>query len=306
MNNPMMQQGPFSLSPQLKSVELTQHILHDSFIDILKGVYKYEIAIQYALDHNITSNSTLTSRMTEFLTYSKNLFGTTDDNVIGFLTDNKEDTRSIARASGIKKTKGRNISEFAFAHILMGAFGHWAGATGTGTDTWVDFTGGNKGEGLVGPVHDLAVNLGNWVGGKAGNIGLKADIPPINLMIKSWGSDKEELLRQYQLTAAYNELCGIYSNDNMNASVELPPPEVPARPEPEPKGPLTVHMDELSQEIPRHRETHPLNPGQKENPARPLPPVPARPAPQVQASPALEIEKTIQHEGDTLRRLKPK
>jgi hypothetical protein len=60
----------------------------------------------------------------------------------------------------------------------------------------------------------------------------------------------------------------------MSASVELPPPEVPARP---------------------------------------LPPVPARPAPQVQASPALEIEnptenkdpQTIQHEGETLRRLTP-
>jgi len=64
---------------------------------------------------------------------------------------------------------------------------------------------------------------------------------------------------------------------NKKAKAQMNQPQVtsPREPEPEPKGPLTVHMDELPQEIPRHRvatqpdsrETHPLNPTHKENPA---------------------------------------
>ena len=240
--NPAAGSHPVFLSPQSKSAELTKHILHDSFIDILKGVYKYEIAIEYANDNKITSDSPLTSRMNKFLTYCKQLFGTTDDNVvIRLLTDNKG-KRSIARASGITKTRARQISEFAFAHLLMGFAGHWVGATVTGGDSWAESMGGtleedtgeiegalNRGEGVVGPVHDLAVSLGDWMGGKFKDKGLEAKIPSIGGIIQLWGSHTQDLLVQSQLKVAYDNLCAMYSDDTDTTVHLVTAPLVPNR-----------------------------------------------------------------------------
>lgn len=89
---------------------------------------------------------------------------------------------------------------------------------------------------------------------------------------------KKRIMTEKQLEALTRgratSLAKRQANKKAKAQMNQPEPTGP-EPEPEPKGPLTVHMDELPQEIPRHRvatqpdsrETHPLNPTQKENPA---------------------------------------
>ena len=186
---------------------LREHMVNDAFLELLRCIAGIEYCKSFPPGtDDLPDITTLQSDTAEIFFDKCAEFmgdGMSRQNAINILLAGK-DTEQLTSQYATQTSTGIQLAKFVFAHVFMGAIGHWGAAV-------LSFNPFNKegwgGAGTVGPIHDLFVQLGGTAASywnREGNLVL----PDVNSLLTEWSRTLSPI---GEISDAIRDLSDIYS-----------------------------------------------------------------------------------------------